>query len=161
MTISSIPSVALPTTSTSSGGATGTLGDQLLAALSQAQAGGGVDPLLQTLVTLSSGNGATSTGTAPLTYNAQGLLNQVQSATLLNDPLLQTSAAGSAGAFGGIDTSQLSSLLALGQSGGSASGAAGTPDSNTGWAQLLQKDPALAATYVETQAEQNLIGMLP
>lgn len=171
MSISSISSLSpliqsLQSSSSNSGGNTNnSIGGQLLAELAQAQAtnGSSSDPLLQTLVSLGSGSGSSSAATSPLTYNAKGLLNQVQYSLMLNDPLLQSSDATSGDSESSPDASLLSNLLGSSQ-GNSTAGAAtgtGTSNSNIDWAQILQKDPSLASAFAESQMHQGILNMLP
>ena len=164
MAISSIPTASLPAPSQSANGNTpGSIGDQLLASLAKSQAASGAtaDPLLQSLVTLGSGSGQSSAAPSPLTYNAQGLLNQVESAMQLNDPLLQSSDSGTDSSSAAIDGSLLSSLLASGQPTAGTGPASSTPDPNLNWAKILQKDPAMTSAFLANAMDQGLIKMLP
>jgi hypothetical protein len=157
---------ALPTNS-------GSIGDQLLAALAQSQATSGAssDPLLQELVSLSP-SALGQTTTTPQTYNAQGLLQQVQSSTLLNDPLFQLDATDTSGTNSNSLMQALMSLPqipttatnAVGSSNPAASSqtsatTAGSTDLNANWAQLLKQNPALASVLVESQMDQGILSM--
>jgi len=157
---------ALPTNS-------GSIGDQLLAALAQSQATSGAssDPLLQELVSLSP-SALGQTTTTPQTYNAQGLLQQVQSSTLLNDPLFQLDATDTSGTNSNSLMQALMSLPqipttatnAVGSSNPAASSqtsatTAGSTDLNANWAQLLKQNPALASVLVESQMDQGILPM--
>lgn len=192
MTISSLstsPYAALTTSQSGSANSasapatnSGSIGDQLLAALAQSQAASGAssDPLLQELVSLSPA-ALGQTSTAPQTYNAQGLLQQVQSSMLQNDPLFQSDTIGT------ISDSLMQSLVSLPQiptvatnavdapnaaaspNGGNAAAstqtqvpttAAGSTDLTANWAQLLKQDPALASVLVQSQMEQGMLSML-
>jgi hypothetical protein len=173
MTISSIPSSSLLTQYLSANSGNGassgnSIGDQLLAAVAQEQSTSDAtsDPLLQTLVTLGSAGNGTSASSLPLTYNAQGLLDQLQSSTA-NDPLLQFGATSPEGASG-IDSSLIDSLLTADQSTGSASPdatsattSAGSTDVNANWVPALQKDPTLASALIESEMNQGLLSALP
>src|ERR1035437_449084 len=107
----------------------GSLGDQLLAELAQSQSSSATsssDPLLQELVSLSPA--ATGQTTAsPQTYNAQGLLQEIQSSMMLNDPLLQTDSTGTSDTN---SSSLLQSLLASSQTSTSGSKTATTSSTN-------------------------------
>ena len=150
----------------------GDIGSQLLANIAQSQGTGSTlsDPLIQELVSLGSqSSGQTAT---PQTYNAQGLLQQVQSSMMLNDPLLQQ--------LGATDTtnstnsdSLLQSLLSMSQppaspavvNGATSSVNSGTAttaqtDVNANWSQILQQDPAMASVLVQSQMEQSMLSML-
>jgi len=142
--------------------------------------------LLQELVSLSPAAQGQST-TTPQTYNAQGLLQQVQSSMLLNDPLLQQD---STDMNGTNSNSLLQSLMSLPQISSTSTKAAGTSnaatssqvtangdttagntqasataatsstDLNANWAQLLKQNPALASVLMESQMEQGVLSML-
>lgn len=163
------------------------IGDQLLAALAQSQSSNGVssNPLLQELVSLSPAAQGQATAAVPQTYNAQGLLQQMQNNMLLNDPLLQSDTTATNGT---MNDPLMQSLMSLPQlpvpaanAPGSGNGAAPPTGSapnggatatnaqtrlgaatglSANWAQLLQQDPSLAATFVETQIDQGVISML-
>ncbi|HUY03973.1 MAG TPA: hypothetical protein VMV33_11865 [Rhodocyclaceae bacterium] len=156
MTISSIPATPVQfQTSTSSSapanaGGLGSIGSQLLADIAQTTATGvSTSPFLQELVSLN-GNAQSS----PLTYNAQGLLNQVQSAMPFNDPLLQSQSPDTSDA----NNSLFADLIAPGQAAGASTSAGST---NADWAQVLQQDPSQAAALVQSQLDQGILNMLP
>jgi hypothetical protein len=173
MTISALTSsgyaslLASPAANTASGTGSASLGDQLLAALGQSSAASGTpaNALLQELVSLSPAATTGQASATPQTYNAQGLLQQVQSNMMLNDPLLQPDTTGTSSG-----DSFLQSLLTLPQStaGNSANPAAaqalgaatGTTNLNADWSQLLKQNPALASTLVQSEMAQNVISML-
>lgn len=162
MTISSLSSSSLLTQALAASGVASGSVDPLLAAVDQSQSASATtaDPLLQSLVTL----GSSGASPASLTYNAQGLLNQAQSASLLADPLLQSDG-GSGGDSAGTDGSLLSSLVATSQ--GSSSGTAAASSTGTSGAatanlvQLIQQSPSLASAYIEGQIDQSVISTLP
>ncbi len=150
-------------------GASGSIGDQLLTALAQSQAASGIssDPLLQERVSLSPA-GLGQTTAAPQTYNAQGLLQQVQSNLLLSDPLLQSTTTATAGTASDTLLQSLMSLPqtptsatpAAGAQGTAATTATGSSQSNANLAQILQQNPALAGVLVESQMDQGMLSML-
>ena len=165
MTISSVtPSsllamlqqVSNATTSSGNSGTSGGIGGQLLAAIEQMQTNSGTtqDPLLNNDVTLSSGAALSNTSSSA-TYNAQGLLGQVQSAMMLNDPLLQSAGASVADPSntmsGAIDASTTGAVANTGSSASDAS--------NASLAQTFKNDPALVSVYVQTQLSQGVLGM--
>jgi hypothetical protein len=199
MTISSVsasPYATLPTSqsiSTNSGlgsaADSASIGGQLLAALAQSQAASSAssNPLLQELVSLSpAAFGQTST--APQTYNAQGLLQQIQSNMLLNDPLLQpdatdpngtvnnslfqslmsspqipTMAANAVGALNAAGTTQVpinAGSAAVNMQSPVPATVAGATDPNVNWAQLLKQDPSFASVLVQSEMEQGVLSML-
>ena len=163
------------------------IGDQLLAALAQSQSANGVssDPLLQELVSLSPAAQGQATAAIPQTYNAQGLLQQMQNNMLLNDPLLQSDTSATNGTMNdpllqspmALPQLPVPAAPAVGAGSGAALPAGSAPNGGTAtanaqtqaaaatapganWAQLLQQDPSLAATFVETQIDQGVISML-
>jgi len=174
--LSVLPNVSLPTNQGTTGNrmsasasSSGTVGDQLLAQLAQSQASSGAaaDPLLQDLVALSPA-ALGQASSSPLTYNAQGLLQQIQSSMMPNDPQLQSDATDTGSATG---NSLLQSLMASSQgsttaalSSASAGGATAfgnaASDVNATLAQLVQKDPALANAVLESQMEQDAIASM-
>ena len=174
VTISSISSLSplIQSLQSSSANASSSVGEQLLAEVAQAQANSGstTDPLLQTLVSLGSGSASPSAETTPLTYNAKGLLNQIENSLLLSDPLLQSADTGSGDSGAGQDSSLLNSLLSPGQGTGGATAdssnpgavtSTGTPGPNVNWAQILQKNPSLASAFAESQMNQGILNILP
>ncbi len=171
----------------SSADSSASIGDQLLAALTQSQASNTTssDPLLQELVSLSPA-ALGQTSTTPQTYNAQGLLQQIQNSMMLNDPLLQSD---TTSASDPMNSSLLQSLMPSSQSslatanamstataalstlqsttnGSGTAGnaqsqvAASTTGSNTNWVQLIQQDPALASAMIQSQMDQGVLSML-
>lgn len=151
----------------------GSLGDQLLAELSQSFTSTSSDPMLQELVSLSpAATGQTTT--TPQTYNAQGLLQEIQSiqsGMMLNDPLLQTDSTGTSGTN---SNSLLQSFLASAQTPTSGSNAtttsstdalsqalatSGTTDPGT-LAALFKQDPSLVNVYMQSQMEKGVLSML-
>jgi len=194
MTISSLPATpyaSLPASqSNSANGASAStissasIGAQLLAALAQSQSASGAltDPLLQDMVSLSPAALGQPTN-APQTYNAQGLLQQVQSNMMLNDPLLQFDSTGTGGVLNNsplqgpmpssqplaIGAQQAAASSQASTNGGSVAAntpsqataaLAGSTNLNANWAQLLQKDPALASVVANSQMQQGLISLL-
>ena len=195
MTISSLTPLLYPTplstqssamgASSASAASAASIGDQLLAAFEQSPVAlTSSNSLLQELVSLSPAALGQS-NTTPQTYTAQGLLQQMQSSMLLNDPLLQPDATdtanpisnsllGSLTSFPQIPASAVGTAGATQPSPGatngtgkpsstqtpSTAGANGTADPNANWAQLLKNDPALANVLVQSQLEQGVISML-
>ena len=184
MTVSSLSAspyatqpLSLSSSSSSASGSAVTaesLGQQLLSAIEQSQAGGGAtsDPLLQELVTLSpAALGQKVTG-APQTYNAKGFLQQVQSNMMLNDPLLQSDAtatgapllqsnfAATNNATGNSLLQNLTSSPQVTSSPTQTTQPVASTANNLNLAQLLTKDPSLAGALVESQIDQGAIAML-
>ena len=157
------------------------IGEQLLSAVAQSHAASGTssNSLLQDLVSLSPAAQG-QTDTTPQTYNAQGLLQQMQSNMMLNDPLLQSDATNSSGT--NSNDSLLQNLMSVPQMPATATDAAGTttaaasthtmagsgtaavttptaattPGStglNANWSQMLKQDPALANVLVQSQID--------
>src|ERR1035437_5239451 len=154
---------------------TGSLGDQFLAGLSQPQSSSSSssDPLLQELVSLSPAATGQAT-TTPQTYNAQGLLQEIQNiqgSMMLNDPLLQTDSTSTSDTN---SNSLLQNLLASAQT--STSRSNGTTTSSTDalsqalatssttdpatLAALFKQDPSLVNVYVQSQMNQGVLSML-
>lgn len=144
-------------TSTATGKAaagSASIGKELLAALAQAQTASGVsaDSLWQDQVSLGSAGQSAST---PLTYDAKGLLQQLQN-NMRNNPLWQTDSSDStqslfaapSTAATGTSTTQAQALAAIGNG------------NNTNWAQMLKQNPALAGVMVDSQTAQSMISML-
>ncbi len=163
--ISTLPLLtpSLQSASGASGGNTtaGSVGDQLLAAVAASEAASATagDPLLQSLVTLGSGSGLPDA--SALTYNAQGLLNAVESATLLNDPLLQSTDPSGAPNLATLpEPASSADATSSATAAANASAATATPDLNAAWAQVLQKDPALAPTLTQSEMDQGIIDAL-
>ena len=131
--------------SSSSPGAS--IGQQLLAALAQseAQSGTTTDPLLSYVVALNSQSADTGAGNT--TYNAQGLLSQVQGEMMMNDPLLSPAAPSDPGGNVGA--------------GDPGANIAATVASNSALASVIQSDPGLAITLENNQIEQQFLSMLP
>jgi len=148
----------------------GSLGDQLLAELSQSSTSTPSDPLLQELVSLSPAAAGQAT-TTPQTYTAQGLLQEIQSiqsGMMLNDPLFQTDSTGTSGTN---SNSPLQSLLASSQTSTSGSATSSTDALSQALATsgmtdpatlaaLFKKDPALVNVYVQSQMNQGVLSML-
>lgn len=165
------------------------IGSQLLAAVAQVQGDNSTssNSALQDMVSLSPA-AMGQTDTTPQTYNAKGLLQQVQSNLMLNDPLLQSDTTDTSNT---IDNSLLQSLIsshqiptttkntvgtadttASSQTSANASnsmansqtqapaGSAGSTESNANWAQLLKQNPSLASVLVQSQTDQGLIKMV-
>lgn len=154
-------------------------GNSLLATVEQELSGSsGANSNLQGLVSL----GGNQANQSP-TYNAQGLINQMQSVLLLNDPLLQTSNsdASSSDALdsllgGNTSSSALDSLLGT-NTGGNAtdssnllqdlitsqtagsSSTAGNATSNTALAQALKQNPSLASDLMQASIDQSTINL--
>jgi hypothetical protein len=182
MTISAIPgntSVDQSTTtanSKSSGspasGSTMGIGTQLLAELAQSEASMGAtsDPLLSYVVALNPQSGAAGTTAASSTYNAQGMLAQVQAGMLLNDPLFTTGTSGSSSGVDGLFGTQsgssildqlTSGLGAAATTGSNASDGTTNSDGSPTLASLIQSNPKLAVTLENSRIEQQFINMLP
>lgn len=151
------------TTSASSSSATPNIGKQLLAAVAQAQ-GSTANPLV------SLGQSDNST----LTYDAKGLLRQLQNNTL-NNPMWQDNSNdnsnSNAQAQSLFAAMHLPSATSTGTGTTSAADAKaqalavinGTADSNgnnTNWAQMLKQNPALAGVMLDQQTSQSMISML-
>ena len=153
----------------------GSLGDQLLAELTQSQSSNSnsSDPLLQELVSLSPAATGQAT-TTPQTYSARGLLQEIQSiqsGMMLNDPLLQTDATGTSDTN---SSSLLQSLLASSQTSTSGSNTSTTSSTDAlsqtlattsttdpaTLAALFKKDPSLVNVYVQSQMNQGVLSML-
>lgn len=147
--------------SSSANSSSGALGTSLLSAVEQALAGSGnAGNGLQDIVSL--GN-SLQTNQAP-TYNAQGLLSQMQSALYANDPLLQSGSSGLFGASSGNTASDPASLLQTLMAGqatpsGSAAASTGAP-LNTALAQALQQNPSLASELVQASTDQGILGFM-
>ena len=177
MTISSLSSVytALPSgqgsAASNSTTTSSSLGDQLLATFAQAQVTSSTSPssLLQDLVSLSSASSSQSANMSQ-TYNAQGLLQQLQGNTLLNDTLGNVSDTASP-----FNASLLQSLMSLSQapattqatatttSATSPSGTAVATNASSATAslqQLIVQDPTMAVTLLQNQMNQNIISLL-
>jgi hypothetical protein len=77
-------------TASSSASGSGTVDDQLLSMLRSIEASNGTstDPLLQDSVTLSPAALGQASSAEPQTYDAKGLLKQIQNSMVQNDPLL-------------------------------------------------------------------------
>lgn len=121
----------------------GSLGVELLAALEQSQTASSASPnsLLQDMVSLSPA-ALGQTTTTPLTYNAQGLLAQIQSNLQLNDPLLQSDSADTNGTNGDSLLQSLMSSPQVQTAGGNSLAStsvqaptttAGSTDPNVNW----------------------------
>ena len=147
------------------------VGSRLLAAIEQSDAqGGSADPLLSYVVGLSSQSGSTGNTNAAATYNAQGLLSQLQAGGLASDPLLNSAGTGLQGADASLPDLQgmQSQFSQLPQSSGvsasltgayaSASGLDSTGSSSLGG--LVQTNPALAFTLEDGQIEQQFLSQL-
>ncbi|HEX8964068.1 MAG TPA: hypothetical protein VF801_13785 [Rhodocyclaceae bacterium] len=151
-TVSSTSSALLQSLAANGSASSSGTENSLLAALGSAPDAAATtdNGLLQTLVTLSSANGA-SGASAVQTYNAQGLLNQVQ-ATMPEDPLFASDS-------GGNDpngNSLLGGILDPGQSSGGSAADASGGSSSAGLLQLFQQSPTLAAAYVNGEVTQSL-----
>lgn len=165
-------------TSTAKSGSS-SVGAALLSALAQSQASSGTpsNSLLQEFVSLSS-NASGQTDTSAQTYNAKGLMQRIQSNMMLNDPLLQSDSSASDGSgnnsllqqvLGGKTTSASSNGNSLLQALTGGSAATGTQASQgtgtsalsaTQLAQLIQNNPSLAGSLVQSQANQGLLSLL-
>ncbi len=190
--LSNSPYTSIPTSqpnsensSLVSSNGSGSISSQLLAALTQSQASSSSpsNSLLQDLVSLSPAALGQPSGT-PQTYNAQGLLQQVESNMLLNDPMFQSDATS---ANNTSNDSFLQSLMTVPQLPSAITGApgaqnpaasansgsavattqtqtpattAGSTDLTANWAQLLKQDPALANVLVQSAMEQGALSML-
>ncbi len=152
-TVSSTSSALLQALAANGNSLSGATESSLLSALGSAQGTAATtdNGLLQTLVSLSSANGAAD-GSSVQTYNAQGLLNQVQAA-MPEDPLFATDA--SSGNDANSSDSVLSGILDPNQSSGSSTAASGASTS-AGLLQLFQQSPTLAAAYVNGEVTQSL-----
>jgi hypothetical protein len=155
----------------------GSMGDQLLAAMAQAESANtaSTDPLLQEMVSLSpAALGLTTGSDGTQTYNAQGLLQQAEASMMFTDPLLQSSSNSTPVATGDsllqdlLSSSQQDAAAASSQNdsaaGGSAAAAStaatGSTDPNANWAQLLMQDPSLAPVLVQSLIDQGIISNL-
>lgn len=139
--------------STGSTSGTGNLGQQILAELATSKSSStSSSALLQELVTLSS-NSALVSGDSTQTYNAKGLLNQVEAQLIQNDPLLQTRTDTGTSS----DSSLIQNLLA--GTGSKASSTSSSIDATT-LAALVKQNPSLAALEVQSQIDQSLISTL-
>ncbi|HEX8986471.1 MAG TPA: hypothetical protein VF816_00800 [Rhodocyclaceae bacterium] len=151
MTLTSLTASSLLQTLADSGGSSASLDGSLLSALGQtSQAAGAAtsDPLLQTLVTLSSQN--PSSTAAVQTYNAKGLLDQVEAA-MPADPLLAADGSGQDGSGNALPADILGAGGGTGDASSSpASGSAGS------LLQLFQNSPTLASAYVQSQVTRSL-----
>ena len=161
----------------SAGSSASSIGEQLLAALEQSEAANGTasDPLLSYVVSLNSQSDATGTTAASSTYDAQGLLSQMQTDMLVNDPLLTSDNSGTANATDALlstqngasildqmtNLDQSTSSAAAGTSAPSASDASTTTPGSSALANLIQSDPALAVTLENSRIDQQFISMLP
>ena len=191
-TLSGFPYASLLSNQSSSGNSAGaatgdskSIGSQLLAAVAQSEGANGTasDSSLQNLVSLSPA-ALGQANTALQTYNAKGLLQQIQSSMMLNDPLLQSDTSTSGNALG---DSLLQSLASLEQTSAAtansvapatpapqansasaadnaasqaAASAPAATDPNANWAKLLKQNPALASVLAESQTNQGLISLL-
>jgi hypothetical protein len=155
------------TTSSGTTAASPNIGQQLLAAVAQAQ-GSTANPLVS----------LGQSDNAPLTYDAKGLLRQLQNNTL-NNPMWQDNSDDS-----NNGNSQAQSLFAAmhlptattgtgtGSSGSTSAadakaqalavinGSADSNGNNTNWAQMLKQNPALAGVMLDQQTSQSMISML-
>ena len=195
MTISSLTSLPYSAPLSSQPSATGNgstsattpanIGNQLLAALEQSPtADSSSNSLLQELVSLSPA-ALGQTNTTPQNYNAQGLLQQVQSSMMLNDPLLQSDVTDPTNPFsnsllggltslpqmftspGGTSSTTLPTSVPTSGNGATSNtqaltstGATAAADPSTTLEQLFKKDPALANVLVQTQLEQSVISLM-
>jgi hypothetical protein len=131
----------------------GSIGSQLMTAIEQMGTSSATtqDPLLDSNVNLSSGTSSTD-ASASQTYNAQGLLSQVQSAMMLNDPLLQSTGIGDSA------SNMFSSLPGTATTTTDASSST-TAATNANLAQTFKNDPTLVSVYVQTKLSQGILNM--
>lgn len=178
MSVSSINSGLLATLLGSSGStlSSSSIGSELLAAVEQGGSGSS-DGLASAIVSLSAQSGSSDSSTT--TYNAQGLLSQMQVSTLLSDPLLQSDSSDASGASSSMDSilQEALSLSSASVSTGSASSSStqatdtsasssgssttgGSTDLNSNWTQVLKQNPALAGQLVQSEVDQSLLGSI-
>lgn len=157
-------SASKKTTTSSTATATPSIGKQLLAALAQAQ-GSTANPLV------SLGQSDNST----LTYDAKGLLRQLQNNTL-NNPMWQDNSDDNSNsnaqaqslfaamhlpsATTGTTTGSTSAADAKAQALAVINGTADSNGNNTNWAQMLKQNPALAGVMLDQQNSKSMISML-
>lgn len=169
MTISSLTQVYSNLTSSLSGVSNGTstsnsgttnVGDQLLTAISALPTTAQQD--LVSLNSLSSNQNSL----LPQTYNAQGLLQQIQASLLNNDQLLMSGSSGSADSSisdsllqGLLSTPQTSSLPNLSSQSTQSSSASNSVNLNANWSTVLKQNPSMAATLVQSQIDQSLLSI--
>ncbi len=169
MTISSLTQVYSNLSSSLSGASNGTaisnsgttsIGDQLLASIGTLPA-----TAQQDLVSLSSLS-SNQNNPLPQTYNAQGLLQQIQTSLLNNDQLLMSGSSGSAGSSisdsllqGLLSTSQTSSLPNVSSQNSQSSNASNSVNLNANWSTVLKQNPSMAATLVQSQIDQSLLSI--
>lgn len=148
------------TSTTTSSTATPSIGKQLLAAVAQAQG--------NPLVSLGQSDNST------LTYDAKGLLRQLQNNTLSN-PMWQdnsddnsNSNAQAQSLFAAMHlpsatttgTGTTSAADAKAQALAVINGTADSNGNNTNWAQMLKQNPALAGVMLDQQNSKSMISML-
>ena len=144
------------------------IGSRLLAAIEQSAAPNGAtsDPMLSYVVGLGSQSGTIGQSAAATTYNAQGLLSQLQGGMFPNDSLL--SSAGTTLGTGQPDlqnalsiTGQLNvSSVSTGLSTPSVSANGFDTTGSSGLTSLIRSNPSLAFTLEDGQIEQQFLGML-
>lgn len=153
------------------------IGSSLLAAVEQELSGSANST--GSVADLVSLGGSAQTNQAT-TYNAQGLLSQVQSALISNDPLLQDTGASATGGtldsllatgsgngaleslLGGstgsssLDSGTLLQTLLAGQTAGGAGSS-----SNTALSQAFSQNPSLASDLAQAAVSQSIFSALP
>lgn len=134
------------------------LESELLAATVGTPATTSSEALLQDMVTLSPqamGYGSISS----LTYNAQGLLQALQSNQQASDPLLQSSTDMKSLIDSGLLATAPATYASAMQNGVDPSATTST-DANSNWAQLLKSNPSLAEPLIQHEIDQGIISML-
>ena len=177
-------STSSASTSSTSLDTTTSADSSLLAAMyPSASANTSNDSLLSSIVSLSSQN-ATPTSQAGATYTAQGLLAMEQSSTLANDSTLfgsigntDTSTSASSDLMSledallqanaspqssntGTGTSSSSSTATTSATNSAGTASTTNTSANAGLIQMIQQNPSLATTLIQSQMNQSLINLM-
>ena len=98
------------------------------------------------------------------TYNAQGLLQQIQTTLLNNDQLLMSGSAGSADSSisdsllqGLLTPAQATSLPNASSLNSQTSNATNSVNLNANWTTVLKQNPSMATTLLQSQMNQSLL----
>ena len=136
------------------------IGDQLLSSI-----GSIPTTAPQDLVSLSSLS-SNQNNLLPQTYNAQGLLQQIQTSLLNNDQLLLSGSSTNSGSSisdsllqGLLSSSQASSLPNVNSQNLQSNNASNSVNLNSNWSTVLKQNPTMATVLVQSQIDQSLLSI--
>jgi len=102
----------------------------------------------------------------PQTYNAQGLLQQIQTNLLQNDQLLLSGSTSTSGGSisdsllqGLLSTSQSSALPSVGSQSPSNYSSTNSINTNANWLTVLKQNSSMATVLVQSQIDQSLLSI--